>query len=229
MGARGIGLNNPLSSLLKTLDLSNGIFITGTDTDVGKTWVGCHIISALQAQGHDIAPRKPVESGWNKEITQTDAWKLAQAANKQQQLDIICPNRFTAPISPSRAAYLEGNERSIAELKQQCLETLHSKQILYVEGAGGFYSPLCKDGLNADLCVALNLAIILVAEDKLGCINHVLLTVEAIKQRGLTLACIILNQRQTKEMTTQQNNLHDLKTYLPNEIIIHLNKRSQLI
>lgn len=219
-------MNKELLTLLSTLDLSKGIFITGTDTDVGKTWVGCQIIEALQQQGHDLAPRKPVESGWHKDITQTDAWKLATAANKQQQLEIICPNRFTAPISPARAALLEKRERSILQLKQQCLETLHSKQILYVEGAGGFYSPLCKDGLNADLCVALNLAVIVIAEDKLGCINHVLLTVEAIKQRGLTLACIILNQRQTQQAKTQQNNWHELKTYLPHDIIIHLNKCS---
>jgi dethiobiotin synthetase len=220
-------LNKKLLTLLSTLDLSKGLFITGTDTDVGKTWVGCQIIEALQRQGHDVAPRKPVESGWHKNITQTDAWKLATAANKQQQLEIICPNRFTAPISPARAAVLEKRERSILQLKQQCLETLDSTQILYVEGAGGFYSPLCKDGLNADLCAALNLAIIIVAEDKLGCINHVLLTVEAIKQRDLTLACIILNQRQTQHAKTQQDNWHDLKTYLPHDIIIHLNKRSE--
>ena len=218
-------LNNGLQILLnrlKTIDLNKGIFMTGTDTDVGKTWVGCQLIEILQQTGMDIAPRKPVESGWNQDITQTDAWKLARAANKQQQLDIICPNRFKAPLSPSRAARLEGNKLVLTELKQQCLNTLGSKQLLYVEGAGGFYSPLCEDGLNADLCALLGLSIMLVAEDKLGCINHVLLTVAAIKQRKLTLIAIILNQRKKDATATQQNNLQDLKEYLPDEVIIAL-------
>ncbi|MCK5918019.1 MAG: dethiobiotin synthase [Cocleimonas sp.] len=222
MGVQVNSLNKVLQDLLKMIDLKKGIFMTGTDTDVGKTWVGCQIITALQQQGQDIAPRKPVESGWNDDITQTDAWKLASAANKQQQLALICPNRFNAPVSPSRAAQLEAREISIAQLKQQCLDTLGAEQILYIEGAGGFYSPLCQDGLNADLCEALDMPIILVADDKLGCINHVLLTVDAINQRGLTLICIILNQRQINKGETQQNNLHDLKEYLPNEIIIPL-------
>jgi dethiobiotin synthetase len=213
-------LNKALQILLETIDLTKGIFMTGTDTEVGKTWVGCQIINILQQQGYDIAPRKPVESGWNNDITQTDAWKLASVANKQQQLKLICPNRFKAPISPRRAAQLQGREVSLAQLKQQCLDGLGSKQILYIEGAGGFYSPLCKDGLNADLCVMLNLPVILVAADKLGCINHVLLTVAAIKQRGLILICIILNQLHVKDSETQQDNLQELREYLPDEVII---------
>ena len=218
MGVQAMPLNKTLQRLLKTIDPKKGIFMTGTDTDVGKTWVGCQIIKELQQQGHDIAPRKPVESGWNDEITQTDAWKLASAANKQQQLAVICPNRFKAPLSPRRAAQLEGCHVSLAQLKRQCLDTVTSEQILYVEGAGGFYSPLCEDGLNVDLCEALDLPIILVAEDKLGCINHVLLTVAVIKQRGLRLLCILLNQRQANK--TQQDNLHDLREYLPDEVIL---------
>ena len=222
MGVLAMPLNKSLQNLLKIIDLNKGIFMTGTDTDVGKTWVGCQIIKALDQQGYDITPRKPVESGWNDDVTQTDAWKLASAANKQHQLDVICPNRFKAPVSPSRAAQLEGREISLAQLKQQCLDKVDSEQILYVEGAGGFYSPLCRDALNADLCVTLGLPVILVAEDKLGCINHVLLTVEAIKQRGLSLICIILNQRQTNETETQQDNFQDLREYLPDEIIIFM-------
>jgi len=225
MDARGKELNNalqPLINQLKAIELNKGIFITGTDTDVGKTWVGCQLIEMLQQSGIDIAPRKPVESGWHHDMTQTDAWKLARAANKQQQLDIICPNRFQAPLSPSRAARLEGKTLLLTELKQHCLNGLNSQQMLYVEGAGGFYSPLCEDGLNADLCELLGSSIIVVAEDKLGCINQVLLTVAAIKQRKLRLVAIILNQRYKNDITTQQNNLDDLKEYLPDETIIGL-------
>lgn len=225
MGARGMLLNKPLlkqplNSLLQKADFSKGIFVTGTDTGVGKTWFGCQLIPHLQQQGIDVAPRKPVESGWTDDISQTDAWQLAVAADKLSQLDIICPNRFKAPISPARAARLEAHELSLMTLKQQCLATLMPKQLLYVEGAGGFYSPLCKDGLNADLCEVLALAVILVAEDKLGCISQVLLSVEAIKQRGLTLIGVVLNQRQNHPLETQQDNLQDLREYLADDIII---------
>ncbi|MCK5896873.1 MAG: dethiobiotin synthase [Cocleimonas sp.] len=215
-------LNKTLLFALEDIDAHKGIFITGTDTGVGKTWVGCRIIKILQQQGYDIAPRKPVESGWTGNVPQTDAWKLASVANKQHQLDIICPNRFKAPVAPPRAAHLEGHKLSLKQLRKQCLDQLGPKQILYVEGAGGFYSPLSHDGLNADLCESLGLSVILIAEDKLGCINHVLLTVNAIKQRGLTLICIILNQRQPKTLETQQDNLQDLREYLPDEVILHL-------
>jgi dethiobiotin synthetase len=223
MDVQEIGLSNALQILLnrlKMVDLKKGIFMTGTDTDVGKTWVGCRLIKILQQAGVDVAPRKPVESGWHQDITQTDAWKLASAVNKQQQLDIICPNRFDAQLSPCRAARLEGRTLLLAQLKRQCLDTLHPEQVLYVEGAGGFYSPLCEDGLNADFCELLGLSVIVVAEDKLGCINHVLLTVAAIKQRKLTLIAIILNLKKGNESETQQNNLQDLREYLPDEVII---------
>ncbi len=224
MDVRGSGLNKILQQqfqiLLQSAKLKKGIFVTGTDTNVGKTWFGCQLIQYLQQQGVDIAPRKPVESGWSDNIRQSDAWKLATAANKQEQLDIICPNRFKAPVSPTRAARLEQHELSLMQLKQQCFATLHPKQLLYIEGAGGFYSPLCEDGLNADLCELLNLSVILVAEDKLGCINQVLLSVEAIKQRGLTLLGVVLNQRSINNLETQQDNLQDLKEYLIGNTII---------
>lgn len=213
-------MQQQLYSLLQSAELKKGIFVTGTDTSVGKTWFGCQLIAYLRQQGFDIAPRKPVESGWSDDISKTDAWKLATAANKQQQLDIICPNRFKAPVSPTRAARLEQHELSLMQLKQQCLATLGPKQLLYLEGAGGFYSPLCEDGLNADLCELLGLSVILVAEDKLGCINQVLLSVEAIKQRGLRLLGVVLNQRYINPLDTQQDNLQDLKEYLTGDIII---------
>ena len=216
-------LDKQLEPLLQTIKMHKGIFITGTDTDVGKTWFGCQLINYLQQQGIDIAPRKPVESGWPDNIhhiKQTDAWKLATAANKQHQLDLICPNRFKAPVSPTRAARLELHKLSLMQLKQQCLAKLQAEQLLYIEGAGGFYSPLCEDGLNADLCTALQLGVILVAEDKLGCISQVLLTVEAIKRRRLQLIAVVLNQRSINQLETQQNNLEDLKEYLIEEIII---------
>ncbi len=173
-----------------------GLFMTGTDTDIGKTWVGTRLLQHLQQRGLNIAPRKPVESGWPQNanaLTDTDAYQLAAACGQTKKLDHICPNRLQAPLSPPRAAQLEGRELSINVLAQQCHHNTQPNSFLYVEGAGGLYSPLAQDGLNADLAQALQLPLVLVSEDRVGCINHVLLSVEAIRARGLTLTGIILN------------------------------------
>ena len=190
-----------------------GLFMTGTDTGVGKTWVGTQLLQLLRQQGLQVAPRKPVESGWIAEqLTETDSWKLAIQADGFQTVRHVCPNPLRLPLSPPRAAELEGKTLRIAELVAQCQERLRDGQFLYVEGAGGFYSPLAHDGLNADLAVALQLPVLLVSADRVGCINHILLTAAAIRQRGLTLAGVILNP--IHPAPTGMDNLQDLRSLL---------------
>ena len=182
-----------------------GVFITGTDTNVGKTWVGEQLIKELCNTNINVIPRKPIESGWTEhDITQTDAWILANAANKTDSLDKVCPHRFKTPVSPDRAAKYEGVFLKLETLRQNGTPNIDAQSFLFVEGAGGFYSPLCSDALNADLMVALDLPIILVTEDKLGCINHVLLTIEAIERKNLSLIAVVLNK-----ITDNENNLMD--------------------
>lgn len=192
----------------------NGLFITGTDTDVGKTWVTTQLIAALVAQGINVTPRKPIESGWDEHHPEnTDSFKLASAANKLDTLDQVCPYRFKAPLSPPRAAALEGQSITTEQIAQHCLHTIKSDEYLIVEGAGGFYSPLTSNGLNADVAQALNLPVVLVVNDKLGCINHTLLTYEAIQQRGLICTAIILNQISASH-DKNMHNANDLKSYV---------------
>ncbi|MEE9445627.1 MAG: dethiobiotin synthase [Cocleimonas sp.] len=190
-----------------------GIFITGTDTNVGKTWVSQQVIQLLVSQGLNVIPRKPVESGWTEEA-KTDAFLLAKAANKLESLEQVCPNRFKLPISPDRAAVLEGKTVKLDTIKNQCLTPINSENnnddFLWIEGAGGFYSPLCSDGLNADLAVLVNLPLLLVVEDRLGCINQTLLTIEAIEKRQLRLAAIVLNKVNQAEIEGMDN-AQDLK------------------
>ena len=197
----------------------NGMFITGTDTGVGKTWVSVRLIHALRALGLELIPRKPVESGWSEDVTDTDAWRLANAAgltvDDQSQaavLDKVCPYRFRAALSPPRAASLEGRELRIANLAGACPTKVLEGQAMLVEGAGGFYSPIAQDGLNADLAQVLGLPVILVAEDRVGCINHILLVAEAIKRRSLTLAGVILNPKSPP--VDGMDNLSDLLQWL---------------
>lgn len=200
-----------------------GVFTTGTDTDVGKTWVGTRLISALLEHNIEIIPRKPIESGWNdNDISKTDAWKLAKAANKLSHIDEICPNRFSRAISPARAAQIEGYSISTQHLVEQCLHTINKQDFLYVEGAGGFYSPLTNDGLNSDLARALNLPVILIAENRLGCINQVLLNVEAINKTGLPLISIVLNQppsTKDQDITESKSNLTDILSFVDCPVI----------
>jgi len=192
--------------------IPSGIFTTGTDTNVGKTYVGSKLIKTLLKQGIRVRPRKPVESGWQEDELITDAGLLMQAAGHIDVIQQVCPNPLKVAVSPVRAAAMEGKKLLVAQLKKQCLDQLKKDDFLYVEGAGGFYSPLVSDGLNADLAEQLGLPILLVAEDKLGCINQVLLTLEAIEQRQLTVIAIVLNQLSGNE-STEMNNSEDLSSY----------------
>ncbi|MBJ6611527.1 MAG: dethiobiotin synthase [Candidatus Thiothrix moscowensis] len=185
-----------------------GLFMTGTDTGVGKTWVGIRLIQVLRQHGLEIAPRKPAESGWAEDVTQTDTWQLAQAAGADPQQ--VCANRLQAALAPPRAARLAGKTLTLGGLAAACLAHVQAGQFLFVEGAGGFYSPLAEDGLNADLAEWLGLPVILVTEDRVGCLNHVLLTIEAAQRRNLTVAGIILN-RQQASVPAGMDNLADLR------------------
>jgi dethiobiotin synthetase len=208
-----------------------GVFVTGTDTDVGKTWVGCLLIKALVAKGANVQPRKPAESGWPDELeklTQTDAWQLANAANQTNQLDTICPNRFPAPLSPVRAARMVDSPLYLDTITKQCTDKLQKSDFLYVEGAGGFYSPLVEDGLNADLASQLQLPIILVANNRLGCMNHVLMSHEIIQQRGLNLLAVVLNQVDEIDRSTAMNNQEDLQEYLTSPVFSLGHKQTTL-
>lgn len=182
-----------------------GIFITGTDTEVGKTWIGSNLCAYLHQNGTPVAPRKPVESGCEKSnygiLQPADANAYFEACLQTTSLDMICPYRYEAAIAPDQAAELAGETLNLEMLTDACT-TEQADQFLLVEGAGGFYSPIASDGLNADLAESLDLPILLVAADRLGAINHTLLTTEAIQQRGLNLAAVVLNQI---EMTMHEN------------------------
>jgi len=179
--------------------LSVGFFITGTDTDVGKTYVSGCIAHTLIQNGYQVIPRKPIASGCIKQkdnsLLSEDALFLQQACHSSEPLSTICPNQFEPPISPQTAIEQAGLFISTQDLVQACQLPKQPKhqQCYLVEGAGGFYSPLCSDGLNQDLAKALELPVILVVKNQLGCINHTLLTLNAIEQAGLTTLCIVLN------------------------------------
>lgn len=205
---------------MKNLPNNKGLFITGTDTDVGKTYIGSRIASLLHEAGIPVVPRKPIESGCELiegELQPNDASKYHDALKGEILLTDICPFRFEPAISPQRAARLVNQPISVCEVQQVCLNNVSKNNFLMVEGAGGFYSPLCEDGLNADLAKSLQLPVLLIAENRLGCINQILLTAQAIKHYELELCAIVLNSKDTVD-SKEMNNFEDLKPYVSTPI-----------
>jgi len=200
-----------------------GLFITGTDTNVGKTYIACLIAAELKARGINVIPKKPVESGCkltNGVLHPSDAEHLLTASQSNLSLDSVCPYRFEAAISPARAARLTGQKIQLSDLLTACTHDNNPEtDFLITEGAGGFYSPLCEDGLNADLAEKLKLPVLLVANDKLGCINHILLSLEAITSRQLSVFAIILNQCKAQLASNETNNFEDLQELTHHNII----------
>ena len=176
-----------------------GFFITGTDTDVGKTYVSGCIALSLRQQGLTIAPRKPIASGClvqtDGSLLSEDALFLQQTTNTTDTLQIICPYQFESAISPHTAIKEANLNIRISDLVKAC--NVPKNKFALIEGAGGFYSPLALDGLNKDLAIELGYPVILVVANRLGCINQALLSITAIEQAGLALHSIIVNQIQS--------------------------------
>lgn len=192
-----------------------GLFVTGTDTGVGKTVVACALARTLTGQAVPVAVRKPVESGCERAddgLHPADGSALRTAAGEREPLETVTPLRLGHALSPERAARLEGMELELYDLIA-AVKIGAPGDFYLVEGAGGFLSPLAKDTLNADLAVALGLPVLLVVGDRLGCINHALLTMEAIERRGLQTAAVVVNAV-TPEADADMNNRDDLATRL---------------
>ncbi len=206
-----------MASSIKQLNTDGkGLFITGTDTGVGKTYIGIQLVASLHDNDIQVVPRKPIESGCQStggELIPRDAHLYFEAIHGKIPLAEICPYRFAPAISPQRAARLAHRPVLLEDVVKACTANVTPGDFLVVEGAGGFYSPLCEDGSNADLAEKLHLPILLVAEDRLGCLNHILLTAEAIHKRGLSLCAIVLNQKEVC-MDEAINNFEDLTMLL---------------
>jgi len=177
--------------------MKQAFFITGTDTGVGKTYVACKLISDYVAQGHRVIGMKPVAAGLdlvNGQWVNDDVLRLEEASNVKAPRELINPYSFKEAVAPHIAAEKAGIEVKIDVIKQAFQALAKLADIVIVEGAGGFLVPLNNQQSMADLPAALDIPVILVVGMKLGCINHSLLTVEAIKARGLKLHGWVANQ-----------------------------------
>jgi dethiobiotin synthetase len=193
----------------------NGYFITGSDTDVGKTYIACEIVRQMRRRGLEVAARKPAESGCREsdsgELLTHDAAALRAANDNRESIERISPYRYRAALAPHRAARLENRRIELQALIDAC-ERDHPAQRLVVEGAGGFFSPLAENGLNSDLASALQLPVIVVVDDRVGAVNQALMTLQAVASRHLNAAAIVLNQVQAV-IEKDMDNAADLRPY----------------
>jgi dethiobiotin synthetase len=169
-----------------------GLFVTGTDTGVGKTFVGCALAAALRARGRRVAVLKPVETGVDGEPE--DARALGAAAGDPAPLDDLCPHRLRAPLAPAVAARLEGVTLDLDRLVALAARRARAADVLLVEGAGGLLVPIAGRVTWADFAARLGLPVLVVAANRLGTVNHCALTARAAAAAGLRVAGVVLSQ-----------------------------------
>jgi dethiobiotin synthetase len=177
--------------------MGRSVFITGTDTGVGKTFFACALAAYLKNSGYKVGVMKPAETGCaagDGRFTPADAIRLKEASGCELPLESICPYRFSEPLAPSVAAGRAGRPIDINRLMDAHGEVSRGHDITLVEGAGGLMVPLLPSYTYADFARVLKLPVIVVAPNKLGVINHLLLTLEHASCKGLRVLGYVLNQ-----------------------------------
>jgi len=189
--------------------MGTGIFITGTDTGVGKTLVACGLAALLRESGYKVGVMKPAETGCEERdgrLFPQDASYLKEASGSAEALERICPYRLRAPLAPSVAAEREGVKLDIDFLAGLYREISSAHDVTIVEGAGGLLVPLLSHYTHADLAKLLKLPILVVAANRLGAINHLLLTLEHASCRGLRVLGYVLNQVASESSLASETN-----------------------
>lgn len=176
--------------------MAKGIFIIGTDTDVGKTVVAGALAMGLKKIGFSVGVMKPVETGCKKvgkRLIPSDAIFLKKASGSRDSLDLINPYRFEKSLAPSVASELEGVRIDISRILKTFDIMKKRHDIVIIEGAGGILVPVYKDYLFLDLIRDLGLPVLIVARPWLGTINHTLLTIRCAQEYGIPVIGFILN------------------------------------
>ena len=191
------------------------IFITGTDTGVGKTRVAAMLVRALRAAGLDAVGFKPICCGGRE-----DAEMLVDASGGAAELNDVNPVWLRPPVAPYTAAMIEGRMVDVALVREKFAQLRAAHAAVIVEGAGGWLVPVTRDFSMADLAAEFALPVLVVAANRLGVINHTLLTIAAIRASGLMCAGVVLNhphgsQADDPSVVTNAGVLGDLLAALP--------------
>ena len=171
--------------------MTKGLFITGTDTDVGKTAVAVAILQQCVLQRIDCRAYKPVASGVQSGPSDID--RLWSASGNAGIRDDVCPQSFQLPVAPEQAAAAEGSQVDDALLRQGLYPHMRADLVL-IEGAGGLFSPLSHHTLNADLARDFQIPVVIVDSSRLGSIGRTLTAVTAAESVGLTVSAVVLSQ-----------------------------------
>lgn len=187
-----------------------GIFITGTDTEIGKTIVTGGLTAALKAAGINVGVMKPIASGGVEHkgrIVSEDAIFLKGAAQVDDALDLINPICLRHPLAPSVAAEIEGVSIDLRQIDKAFAELCQRHEFIVVEGIGGIAVPICEEILVVNLAQRFQLPLLIVVRPNLGTINHTVLTVEFARSYNLEICGIVLNtsQEESKGLAEETN------------------------
>jgi len=177
----------------------SAIFVTATGTDIGKTFVTCGLIRALQARGRKVAALKPIASGFAPAGAEvSDSGLLLSALVRPvipETIAQVSPWRFAAPLSPDMAAAREGRVIDFAAVVGFCRDAIANRDgALLIEGVGGVMSPLDTRHTVLDWMAALDIPLVLVAGSYLGTISHTLTALDVLRRRGLAVACLVISE-----------------------------------
>ena len=193
---------------------SRKLFITGTNTEVGKTFVTCEMLKDLVKSKKSTAAFKPIETGCtknNKILQPNDSKLFYKVLGKTLSIDLINPYRFIPPISPNRAIRLAKENITLNDYCDK-LNLLNTHDYILIEGAGGICSPLSCDGLNIDFAKKVKMDSILIARDEIGVINNVILSINTFIKYKLNLKAIVLNRINTKQ-PRGMDNVKELRSF----------------
>ncbi|MDB2670217.1 dethiobiotin synthase [Candidatus Pseudothioglobus singularis] len=203
----------------------NGVFVTGSNTEVGKTTVSVEIIKQLRKK-RKVVVRKPVETDCelvDGSYFPKDAVKLNEACASGESLSQVCPYCFELEASPEEASLDAGQSLGLEDLVYACNDGV-GESFVFVEGAGGFYSPIADNALNSDLAAQLELPVIIIVKDELGAISQALLTIDAVLSKKLKIAFVVLNELRENTLS----NLEALRSYTDVPVLKFSIKNSEL-
>lgn len=177
-----------------------GLFVTGTDTGVGKTVITAAITAMFRAEGVNAAVWKPIQSGALLGSGVTDAERLLKSTGINERPESVAPFTFEAPLTPMLAAKQAGVSLTLNEIITGGLPLTKRYEALLIEGAGGVAVPLTEDALMVDLIPELGIPALIVARSSLGTINHTLLTAAFLRNHGIPIIGVILNDGELTEL-----------------------------
>jgi dethiobiotin synthetase len=179
---------------MTTYRMNRGVFITGTDTGVGKTLVTAALAYALKQQGSEVGVMKPIETGVSQaRMAQSDAAQLRAFVESEDALGAICPFQFKLPLAPVAAAHTERRIISPEVIRQTYRLLSNRYDYMVVEGVGGVHVPIAPKTDVMDLLIRLKLPVVVVGRAGLGGINHALMTIEALRRRKIRIVALVLN------------------------------------